>query len=263
MDVNALKRFVGRTPFQKLSMDIKANLELSKFSNIDDRVIGNSTIYCISPYKTATKYLNSCYNDEVSSHEALHYLTLKQLEKNFDNFFIRRLNTLNLKLETSGFLSAYIDELASNPITKNLNYIVITRTPSSWITSAINYFDSMNKKMRMNMHYPNVLFFKNKIGVDLDTILNLPEKERNLSLDRLGEFYLNFTKKTKKLKNVHYVDINEIDSFLPILDDLIEEKSQTIKNVRNAFNEKSYTYKNYELDREYEKIISELKNQNK
>ena len=118
MDLNALKRFVGRTPFQKISMDIKANLEISKFSKINDCVIGNSTIYCISPYKTATKYLNSCYDSDVSSHEALHYLSLKQLEKNFNNFFVRRLNTLNLKLESSGFLSAYIDELAFNPITK-------------------------------------------------------------------------------------------------------------------------------------------------
>jgi len=145
---------------------------------------------------------------------------------------------------------------------KDLNYIVITWTPSSWITSAINYFDSMNKKMRMNMHYPNVLFFKNKIGVDLDSILNLPDNKRKLSLERLGNFYLDFTRKTKKLKNVYYVNIKEIDTFLPILDELIEERSQTIKNVRNASKNKSYVYKNYELDREYEKIILDLKGDN-
>jgi len=120
----------------------------------------------------------------------------------------------------------------------------------------------MNKKMRMNMHYPNVLFFKNKIGVDLDSILNLPDNKRKLSLERLGNFYLDFTRKTKKLKNVYYVNIKEIDTFLPILDELIEERSQTIKNVRNASKNKSYVYKNYELDREYEKIILDLKGDN-
>ena len=256
--MDKLKRIIVKTPLAKLAFDIKANLELSKFSKVGDRITGYSTVYCISPYKTGTRYLNGCYDKDVSAHEALHYLSLREFNRNFNDFFIKRLNTLNLKLESSGFLSAYVDDLAAHPIGKNLNYVVVLRSPSSWITSSVNYWDNLAKVMKMDYHYTNELFWKNKVGVNLDTLLSLPEKDKTKGLDKLGSFYLDFIQKTRQLKNVHYVNLNDIDSILPTLDNLIQENSHPDKGQILASKKKPFKYINKELDEKYNNLVLEL-----
>ncbi len=252
-----LKEVIVRSPLHKLSIDLKAKRELGQFSAVNDRILDRSTVYCISPYKTATRYLNGCYRPEISAHEPLHYLSLRELNKNFDDFFVRRLNTLNLKLECSGFFSAYIEELTNNPIAANLHYIIILRSPSSWITSAVNFWDQLSEK-GIHYHYPNRLFWMKKVGVDLDHLLKVTEKERQEGLQKLEEFYMNFTEKTKLLKNVHYVRIEEIDSILPFLDELIDEESRPEKSQTLANKQKVFRYKNEELDKRYNMLTREL-----
>jgi len=68
-------------------------------------------------------YLASCFIPEISQHETLHHVTLKYQDKIFDGFFAKRMNHLNLKLECSGFLNAYVQELSENAIAKDLEYI--------------------------------------------------------------------------------------------------------------------------------------------
>jgi hypothetical protein len=254
---NEFKKLVVRSPLHKLTYDIKGRIELSKFSNINDQITGNSTVYCISPYKTGTTYLAGCYAKEVSAHEPLDYLSLKQLDKNFNDIFIRRLNTLNLKFECSGFFSAYIDELAAHPIAKDLNFVVILRSPSSWITSTVNFWAKIGKD-KHHFHIDNELFWKKKIGIDLNMLLHVSEKERALVLEKLIDFYMGFTKKTQKLNNVYYIQLKEIDSYLPALDRLIGETSNPKSSKVNANKSKVFWYENDEIDREYENLVKEL-----
>jgi hypothetical protein len=252
-----IKDLIVSSPLHKISIDLKAHKEYSKFTKVDDRISDRSTVYCISPYKTATRYLNGCYRPEVSAHEPLHYLSLRELDRNFNDFFVRRLNTLNLKLECSGFFSAYIEELANNPIAADLHYIIILRSPSSWITSAMNFWDQLSDK-GIHYHYPNRLFWMKKVGVDLDNLLKVTDSERQIGIKKLEEFYMDFTEKTKLLKNVHYVRIQEIDSILPFLDELIDEKSSPEKSRTLANKQKVFRYKNEELDRRYELLTREF-----
>jgi len=254
--MNKVKELIGMSPLHKLSIDIKARWDLSKFSDVNDQIMGYSTTYCISPYKTGTRYLTGCYRNEVSAHEPMHFLSLRELDKNFDEFFIKRLNTLNLKLECSGFFSAYIDEIAANPLAKDLNYIIILRSPSSWITSAVNYWDYLGKT-GLQYRYPNLLFWMNKVGVNLELLLSASEKDKIKGLEKLADFYMNFTQKTQQLNNVHYVKIDEIDSFLPVLDKLIKETSHP-EESQTHIRRKTFHYKNEELDGEYNKLVLKL-----
>ena len=255
--INDYKKRVVRSPLHKLTLDIKGRIELSKFSKINNQITGNSTAYCISPYKTGTTYLAGCYAKGVSAHEPLDYLSLKQLDKNFDDLFIRRLNTLNLKLECSGFFSAYIDELAAHPIAKDFNFIVILRSPSSWITSTVNFWAKIGND-KHHFHIDNELFWKNKFGVDLNMLLRVSEKERAQTLKKLVDFYMCVTQKTQKLHNVHYIKLEDIDSYLPVLDGLIGETSNPKSSQINANNSKVFRYENDEIDREYENLVIKL-----
>lgn len=162
-----IKRYILKTPFGKFAKNIEARILYAKMVFVkDSEIINHKTVYCISPYKTGTTYLASCFNLDMSKHEPIKHMSLKNLEKDFDSFFIKRLNHLNLKLECSGFWSAYINELAHNKIAKDLDYICILRAPSSWVASVINYWHDP-ERLKLRFQFGNELFWKKKVGVDL------------------------------------------------------------------------------------------------
>lgn len=252
-----IKQYLLKSYFAKGIKDIQARILYVQIPRLKSK-IGRKTVYCISPYKTGTTYLASCFNSELSTHEPLHHLSLKFLDKNFDSFFARRMKHLNLKLECSGFWSAYINELSENTIAKDLEYICILRPPSSWVTSVINHWHRP-QKFEFKFEYSIELFWKRKVGVDLHAFqMGSNTKKNNEIIDKLIRFYIDFTKKTSLLKNVTYIKLKEIDKNLSDVESLIHETSTNRNRRKREAKHKPFAYKNESIDAEYEFLTAKL-----
>ena len=256
--INTIKRYIVRTPFAETIKNIQARIIYSSIPNSNLEVTRN-TVYCISPYKTGTTYLASCFRPEISQHEPFHHASLKYLDKNFDRFFTNRMNRLNLKLECSGFWSAYIDELYENEIARDLKYLWILRPPSSWVTSLINYYHRRDSLLYFKFDFVVDLFWKRKIGIDLrEFTIGANTKKNQELINNLIQVYLDWTRKTTLLKNVIYIKIKEIDKYLSLVESLIDETSTSKNRVKNQATIKVFTYKNESLDAEYELLTARL-----
>jgi len=220
----------------------------------ENRIKGNKTIYCISPYKTGTTFLSSGFNENVVPHEPLHYFSLKGLDENFHSMFIKRLNYLNLKLEVSGFLSLYVDKLMENDLIKDLHFISILRKPSDWVNSAVNYW----KDLGTNYDYINELYWKEKIGVDIVNFSSKSKEEQEQDLNRMGDFYLKYTEASFKIKNIDHVHIKDLENYikkdlsLRLKEEVIEENFFRRANTKK---DKKYSIKKY--DDMYEVLIAD------
>ncbi len=255
---NSIKRFIVRTPFAEIVKNIQAGILYAQIPPLKSK-IERKTVYCISPYKTGTTYLASCFGPEISQHEPLHHVTLKYLDKNFDGFFAKRMNHLNLKLECSGFLSAYVTELSQNEVARDLEYIWTLRPPSAWITSLVNYYYRTDSLLHFQFDFVVDLFWKRKVGIDLREFQIGAETKKNQEIiDKLIQVYFEWTKKSSLLKNVTYIEIKEIDNNLPMVESMIGATS-TIKNrSRNKATNKAFSYKNESIDAEYELLTAKL-----
>lgn len=252
-----IKRLLIRTPAHRLYLVFKAFWVSSKWSSEGNKILANKTVYCISPYKTGTTFLSSCFDGAIAKHEAMHYTSMKKLNIDFDKYFVRRLNTLNLKLECSGFLSAYVDDFAKNGIAQDLDYICVLRKPSSWITSAVNHHQLV-KDFKQHYFWGNELFWKKHVGVDLANFFAFDANGKKAIAEKMASFYMDFTKKTEKLKNIRYVWLHELQDFLPELGQLLGEEVALEKSEKNKASLKKFTYENSELDQEYERLVARL-----
>jgi hypothetical protein len=260
---NIIKRYIVRTPFAKSAKNIEARILSAKMFFSGSEIVDHKTVYCISPFKTGTTYLSSCFNPEISKHEPIHYLSLKKLDKDFDGFFIKRLNYLNLKLECSGHWSTYINELTHNEIAKNLDFICILRPPSSWVTSVINNWHMLSMT-KLHFDFINELFWKPKVGIDLFAFkIGIDSKKNQEIIEGLIKFYFDFTKNTSLLNKITYIKLKEIDKDLPLVGSLIHE-DPTIKNRwKRETKEKYFVYENKSIDMEYDRLTSRLIEENK
>lgn len=253
----AIKHYLMKSPFAENIKDIQAKILYAKIPPLKSG-IGRKTAYCISPYKTGTTYLASSFDPEISQHEPLHHVSLKYLDKDFEGFFARRMNHLNLKLECSGFWSAYVKELAENDIGKDLEYICILRPPSSWVSSVINHWHKPNK-FDFNFEYTLELFWKIKVGVNIHELQIGKDTEKNQEIiNKLIQFYFDFTKKTSLLKNLTYIRLKEMDNSLPLVESLINETSVIKDRWKREGKYKPFVYKNQSVDKEYELLTAKL-----
>lgn len=246
--------------FAKSIKDIEAFTQrCSILTKTQKSIVDHKTIYCISPYKTGTTFLSASFSKEISQHEPMQYLSLQQLDKNFNTFLIKRLNTLNLKLECSGFFSAYMDELASHPLAKDFEYIVVARSPSAWVNSVVNYWSKLEY---LKNDYINTYFWRGKVGVDLFDFKNKTETEKQEIVDQLIDFYFEFTNNTKKLNNVTYIYLRDLEGYINVLAEKIGETPEIKHRRKNKNDSKFYLYKNEQLDEKYHTLIKELQKLN-
>jgi hypothetical protein len=187
----------------------------------------------------------------------MHYTSVKKINQDFERFFVRRLNSLNLKLECSGFFSAYVEKLAQNEIAKDLTYICVLRKPSSWVTSVVNHFQIV-KEYGQYYNWENELFWKKHVGVNLANFFMSDESEKLQVVEKLIEFYLSFTRKTEKLKNVNYVWIKYLQGFLITVGQLIGEEAKLENCKKNKTLVRKFIYKNKKIDAAYEQLTCEL-----
>lgn len=258
-----IKQILIQSPFYKTSLKIQAFIISSGWRfHSKNRIEDNTPIYVISSYKTGTSYITSRFRKEISKHEPYQYVSYRKLSANFDKHFVRRLNYLNTKIEASGFLFYQIEKLAENPVAKDLHYICILRKPSAWVTSFINYMlHEIKAEINPNYNWTDELISKKLLGVDLSNFYNLGEDEQAKIAEKLIESYLENTKKTKLLKNVTYVWINELEEYTNKLGAIIgEEVKPQEKSYQNKGGSKKYIYKNDDLDEEYIKIVDSIMN---
>ncbi|WP_350291621.1 hypothetical protein [uncultured Croceitalea sp.] len=255
--INSVKKFLLRTAFAKILKNIQAIISYARILYIKDG-IERKTVYCISPYKTGTTYLASCFSPEISQHEPLHHLSLKMLEKKFNHFFPKRMKHLNLKLECSGFWSAYINQLAQNQIAKDLEYIWILRSPSSWVTSVINNWHQPNL-LEYKFQFIIELFWEKKVGVNLhDFEIGSDTLKNQEIIDKLIQFYFDVTKNTSLLKNLTYIKLKELDKNLAHVESLIHETSTIENRWKREAKRKPFIYKDQSIDAKYELLVAKL-----
>ncbi|MFD2588158.1 hypothetical protein ACFSQJ_14535 [Croceitalea marina] len=258
--INRIKYNLLKTSLAIPLKNIQARIQYIRIISFKSD-INRKTVYCISPYKTGTTYLAKSFSPKISKHEPLHLASLKCLSNNFDSFFKRRMQYLNLKLECSGFWSAYINELIENEDARDLEYICILRNPSSWVSSVINYWNVRIKMEEYKYPIGNDFFWKMKVGVNLYEfeIGNNTNKNQEI-IDKLIQFYMNFTKKTRLLKNLTYVKLEEIDKKLPYIETLLNEPQtpSTQKRFMRKGKHKPFIYNNQSIDLEYELLTAKL-----
>jgi len=257
--LKTIKRLLVQSPLHKTILALKALSVAGKWPKENNKILGNRTVYCISPYKTGTTFLSSCFDPSISKHEALHYTSMRKLNEDFEKYFVRRLNALNLKLECSGFLSAYVDELAQNTVTKDLTYICVLRKPSSWVTSAVNHHQIV-KGGNQNYFWGNELYWIKHVGVDLGNFFKNDEDGKIKAAEKMIDFYMDFTRKTGKLKNVKYIWLKESQDFVPELGELINETPKLERSERNKASLHKFAYNNKEIDAAYEQLVNKLMN---
>lgn len=253
-----LKQFIYRTPFAKMAKDAEAMFQYARYINQPLHIKGHKTVYCISPYKTGTTFLATSFDKSVAQHEPDQYLAIKKIDKNFNKFFVQRMNKLNLKLECSGFWSGYIDQLANHDIAKELDYLCVLREPSSWITSSINFWNRPYTRS-MYFEYECELFWKPKYGLDPRDFYKGSKENQKEIIDKLIKFYFDFTESTLKLKNVHYIKLKDLKGSLNQIGELIGEKPQITNSFMRKAKEKNFVYRDEELDRKYNELISTFK----
>lgn len=256
--IDRIKYYLVKTRFARFLRAIQGGIMFLKINLTKPSSIDFQTVLCISPYKTGTTFLASSFNEKISKHEPLHYISYKILNKNFDKFFAKRMAFLNLKLESSGFWSAYVDELSNNEISKHMNYLCVIRSPSSWITSVINYW---NESYMREFHFDIQLecFWKDKVGVDLREF-NFDEdnETNNRIISKLIKFYFDFTEKTRKLDNVTYIRLEEISNSISFVELLIHENAKRKKGWKRQNKYKRFIYKNNEIDEKYNRLTAQL-----
>jgi len=253
-----IKFYLLNTPYAKFIRNVEGYLIHLKMRFKKSPSVSPDTVLCISPYKTGTTFLSSSFSPEVSQHEPIHHISYKLLDKDFDKYFKQRFDYLNLKLECSGSWSAYIDELANNEIAKNLQYLCVLRSPSSWITSVINYWNKTNM-LKFYYDIPLEHFWQEKVGVNLrDFDFESDSKTNQDIIDKLISYYFEFTEKTSKLKNITYIPLKEISDSIPMVESLIDEKANLKDSWKRENNRKRFIYKNDELDKRYKRLTRKL-----
>ena len=85
------------------------------------------------------------------------------------------------------------------------------------------------------------------------------EKNQEI-IDKLIEYYLDFTAKTAQLKNMTYIRLKELKSSLPLVESLIEERAKVENSWQRANKKKPFVYKNDLLDKEYKRLTEDLIN---
>lgn len=256
--INRLKVLTTKTPLIKLVHFVQLNTIRNTLIKQNSEALKIKPVIGISPYKTGTTYLESCYDNSVSSNDALHHYSLKYASENFDAFFVQRFNFLNLKLDCTGFWCGYIKELSEHRIAKDLNYIYVIRKPSDWVKSTINYFNFKHKGLYFN--FINEYFWKQLIGIDVIKFHKFDSTKQSQIIEQLISFYFKVLKDSTLLKNVHYVRLSNIDSIFPVVDHLIDETA----NLHNAFKRETsdahrkFEYSNDKADADYEKLLDQL-----
>lgn len=250
-----MKKYLLQTPLASPLKKIEAKLQKSALLKHQSHMISSfKTVYCISPYKTGTTFLATNFQKKVSAHEPCQYLSLIEFENDFDVFFIKRLNFLNLKLECSGFLSAYVEELVAHDLTKNLNYISIIRDPSSWITSVVNYWSRLK---HLNFDYIDQLFWQKKVGVSFVRFTEKSDREKRYIIDRAIDFYLTFTQNTFRFANITHVEIQSLEEYAN--EELAPSINASVvagRAFKRQNKKKAFSYSNPEIDYRYRQILS-------
>ena len=135
----------------------------------------------------------------------------------------------------------------------NLNYISIIREPSKWVTSLLNYWETLDF---LNFDFINELFWKKKVGVNLINFNNRSESEKIKIKNTLIEFYLNFTEDSFKLKNIRHVQIYDLENFMENeLSNEINEKIIRYNLNKRENVKKKKKYLDEKADQKYKQIL--------
>ena len=166
-----------------------------------------------------------------------------------------------MKLECSGFWSAFVLELASCEYSRDLNYIFILRKPSAWVTSVFNFW---NRPYYQSLHYEfvNELFWKQKVGVDLLNINLQDPLEVESAASTLLKFYFRVTRESQILKNVLYIKLENLESKIESVGELLAEKPSTRGSSKRQAKTKPFHYSNKEVDQEYARLVESLSGNN-
>ena len=152
------KGIAAQTPLHKPLLNLQGHLEYRTIMKTPIRE-DVRTGYCISPFKTGTTFVSKVFDWKISKHEPLMFVTLKHI--NNDEFLQRRKSFLDIRVESSGFLSMIAERFVQ--LNSHEPVLFMIRNPSDWIGSMIDYAPVIQSRTRY--HYAEELFWQRVGGL--------------------------------------------------------------------------------------------------
>ena len=113
--------------------------------------------------------------------------------------------------------------------------------------------------MILDSNYINTFFWKEKVGVDLQSFYKQSDEDKKACVSSLIAFYFNYLEETKKLKNVKYIFLKDIETALPDINELLQEKAIPQKSFKRKNDNKFFIYSNKEEDDKFYSLINTFK----
>lgn len=176
------------------------------FSAIFIKNRSKNTVYCISPYKTASTFVSGLLNtNNNSKHEPYQHLTLLLVNKAW--FLGIREKVLGLDFEASGFLSLNKDYFLLN----KKKVVIIYRDFFSWCQSLINHQSYLASLQ--GYPYTSRLLVDKICHFKIESFIELDNDEKEKLILNLYEFWYEFYNDQRFVNdNVLVIDIKDIDA---------------------------------------------------
>ena len=250
-----VKRWLLKSQIGRSARELQALVHLQRIQ-YSSRVLEQNHILCISPYKTGTTFLASCYSNTIASHEPLRYATLRYVNNCKNDLFYRRLRFLGLNLECSGHFSAHAKDLRCD-LPPQIKCCCIGRLPSEWVTSVINYWKILHVEGLRYRDYIDSLFWLPIIGESLYEFFCQNDIKKETIVTRLERFYLSYIENAIEIPGMLFIPIEQLVDRLPEIDDLVGASSKPVNAWRRTNKDSYFRYENESCDKHYLRLVEQ------
>jgi len=213
----------------------------------------NSTVYCISPYKTGTTYFSGLFNCR-SSHEPLMHATIRNI--NDMDFLERRRKFLDLDLECSGFFADKLELVRR--FAPDSKIVFLIRNPESWIGSVVNYFEKLDKKVSYN--YVARMIFDPICRYPVEKFYYLNKSEQTFVIESLLTYWIEVYGQAISSENCLVVELDNIDECVEEIECFTGFKATNSQSVwkRENKNKKRFELADYIDVSKFSRQVKEL-----
>lgn len=224
--IKKIKIFIGKTP---LFFPLRNLLSFFEYLAVVSSRQNNTRTkcYCISPYKTATTYLNNIFQDEFkTTHEPLQHLTLKKIDD--IKFLEKRSDYLSLDIEFSGFFAGRLSTIRS--FDSDAKVLYVYRPFKPWIKSYLNHHIHLDRVQ--GYPYTSILHAEKIIGFKINKFLTSSREEKINAVQNLYAFWVSVYEESLAFNNTKIIHIQEIDKKMNEIQDFFQLRLKKVnKNV--------------------------------
>ena len=228
--VGKLKGLAAKTPLHRPLLNIQGHFEYRSIMKTPIRE-DVRTGYCISPFKTGTTFVARVFGREIAQHEPLMFVTLKHIDN--EQFLRRRKSFLDLRIESSGFLSLIAEDFVR--LNTHEPIVFMIRDPSEWIGSMIDYAPVI--QARTNYHYAEELFWQRVGGLVRPRFFHdSTPAEQAETVENLLRFWIRTYTVWLEHENCHILRLEEADESIGTLEEIFGQKATNADHANRRKN---------------------------